>query len=222
VLTARSPPPPPPLAHRRHRRREREERHHQRRQHDRPVDGDVLQSRHEWINFPTTVVEERLVCQTPAFALVFSLPPGLPPPLFFVFEPCRQFSLWLVALANWTGLSDLLDSAKELFGITASTLTFSSRPLPPPALGERRHGGLAARLIPVRRPTVFVVAKYGIRSWRMKSSSGHAGRKRSNCAVAKIEELARRVANLQADAEVKALRDEVERLQAELAKRPSP
>jgi len=131
-------------------------------------------------------------------------------------------SRWLVALANWTGLSDLLDSAKELFGITASTLTFSSRPLPPPALGERRHGGLAARLIPVRRPTVFVVAKYGIRSWRMKSSSGHAGRKRSNCAVAKIEELARRVANLQADAEVKALRDEVERLQAELAKRPSP
>src|SRR6516165_4483678 len=57
------------------------------------------------------------------------------------------------------GLSDLLDSAKELFGITAWTLTFSSRPLPPPALGERRHGGLAARLIAVRRPTVFVVAK---------------------------------------------------------------
>src|SRR5215468_3867109 len=57
------------------------------------------------------------------------------------------------------GLSDLLDSAKELFGITAWTLTFSSRPLPPPAFGERRHGGLAARLIAVRRPTVFVVAK---------------------------------------------------------------
>src|SRR5262245_1346766 len=57
------------------------------------------------------------------------------------------------------GLSDLLDSAKELFGITAWTLTFSSRPLPPPAFGERRHGGLAARLIAVRRPTVLVVAK---------------------------------------------------------------
>jgi len=36
-----------------------------------------------------------------------------------------------------------LDSAKELFGITASTRAFSSRPLPSSALGERRHRRLA-------------------------------------------------------------------------------
>src|SRR5215472_2897796 len=57
------------------------------------------------------------------------------------------------------GLSDLLDSAKDLFGITASTRALSSRPLPPPALCECRHRGLARRLVAVRRPTVFVVAK---------------------------------------------------------------
>src|SRR6516165_7993624 len=49
-----------------------------------------------------------------------------------------------------TGPSDLLDSAKDLFGITASTRAFSSRPLPPPALGERRHRSFARRLVAVR------------------------------------------------------------------------
>src|SRR5215472_17614762 len=58
-----------------------------------------------------------------------------------------------------TGLSDLLDSAKELFGITASTRALSSRPLPPPALGECRHRGLACRLVAMRWPTVFVMAE---------------------------------------------------------------
>src|SRR6516225_5057778 len=58
-----------------------------------------------------------------------------------------------------TGLSDLLDSAKDLFGITASTRAFSSRPLPPPALRERRHGGLTCRLVAMRWPPVLVMAK---------------------------------------------------------------
>src|SRR6516225_9009165 len=49
-----------------------------------------------------------------------------------------------------TGPADLLDSAKDLFGITASTRAFSSRPLPPPALGERRHRSFARRLVAVR------------------------------------------------------------------------
>src|SRR5215510_8226553 len=31
--------------------------------------------------------------------------------------------------------------------------------LPPPALGERRHRGLARRLVAVRWPTVFVMAE---------------------------------------------------------------
>src|SRR5215813_14268768 len=57
------------------------------------------------------------------------------------------------------GLSDLLDSAKELFGITASTRALSSRPLPPPALCECRHRGLACRLVVMRWPTVFVMAE---------------------------------------------------------------
>src|SRR5262249_14040155 len=57
------------------------------------------------------------------------------------------------------GLFALLDSAKELFGITASTRALSSRPLPPPALCERRHGGLTCRLVAMRWPPVFVVAK---------------------------------------------------------------
>jgi hypothetical protein len=35
----------------------------------------------------------------------------------------------------------------------------SSRPLPPPAFCERGHRGFAARLIAVRRPAIFVVAK---------------------------------------------------------------
>src|SRR5262249_37809359 len=50
-----------------------------------------------------------------------------------------------------TGPTDLLDSAKDLFGITASTRAFSPRLLPTPALRERGHRGLARGVVAVHR-----------------------------------------------------------------------